>query len=131
MTSPPAADRRVRLDVPASPAFVATTRLVAASVGAACGLTVDDLEDLRLGVDELVSALVMAAGSDARIDLELVAADGEVHISGALHGGTGPVAIDDLTRRILDAVVDGHGLAESSFTLSKRSTLTGAIPREL
>ncbi|MET0145652.1 MAG: hypothetical protein ABW328_12830 [Ilumatobacteraceae bacterium] len=117
--------------MPASLPFIATCRLVAASVGAACGLAVDDLEDLRLGVDELVSALVaVAAGPDDRIDLELVAGDAAVRIAGGLRGG-GPVAgIDDLTRRILDAVVDEHELAGTSFTLTKRSTLTSAAPGE-
>ena len=48
----------VRLSLPASPRYLAAARVVAASLGAESGLSVDDLEDLRLGVNELVSVLV-------------------------------------------------------------------------
>jgi len=59
----------VRLSLPASPRFLAAARVVATSLGAESGLSVDDLEDLRLGVNELVSLLVESGGG-ARVELE-------------------------------------------------------------
>lgn len=48
----------VEIRVPADGAYVATLRLTAASLGARCDLTVDDIEDLRLAVDEACALLL-------------------------------------------------------------------------
>lgn len=48
----------VDVRVPADGAYVATLRLTAASLAARCDLTVDDIEDLRLAVDEACSLLL-------------------------------------------------------------------------
>ena len=85
---PTGADRRrpqpvVRLSLPASPRFLAAARVVAASLGAESGLSVDDLEDLRLGVNELVSLLVEARGARRRVDLEFERRRRRITVSGA------------------------------------------------
>lgn len=109
--------------MPASARFLSSARVIAASLGAESGLSVDDLDDLRLGVNELVSALVDGAGTGARIDLELVAADGAITVRGSIGGGSGAAVADELTRRILDAVADHHEIDGSSFVLTKVSSL--------
>lgn len=48
----------VELRIPADGAYVATLRLTAASLAARCDLTVDDIEDLRLAVDEACALLL-------------------------------------------------------------------------
>lgn len=127
---PPIADsigliEPVRLNVPASPRYLSAARVVATSLGAECGLTVDDLDDLRLGVDELVSMLIEAASPDARIDLEFDASDGSITVRGRVVGTRVSEAsdIDELTRRIVEAVADHHVLDRSSFSLTKDSSL--------
>lgn len=57
----------VELRVPAISVFISTVRLAAASLGAQCELTVDDIEDLRLVVDEACSLLLPLAGSDGAL----------------------------------------------------------------
>jgi hypothetical protein len=96
---------------------------VAASLGAESGLSVDDLEDLRLGVNELASALVEGASTGSRLDLELVPTDGSITVTGTLQGGHGSAVADELTTRILTAVADHHQLDASSFVLTKASSL--------
>jgi serine/threonine-protein kinase RsbW len=123
VSSVPDPEPLVRLSVPASPKFLSAARLVAASLGAEVGLTVDDLEDLRLGVNELVSALIEGASTGSRIDLELLPADGTITVSGVIEGGTGAAVADELTTRILTAVADHHRLDTSSFVLVKASSL--------
>jgi serine/threonine-protein kinase RsbW len=63
----------VDVRIPADGAYIATLRLTAASLGARCDLTVDDIEDLRLAVDEACALLLPHAqpGSamHARFDL--------------------------------------------------------------
>jgi hypothetical protein len=126
----PALDPSVRLSIPAAARFLSAARVVAAALGADSGLSVDDLDDLRLGVNEMVSALVDGAASEARIEMEFNVTDGAITVSGfldgegAAHGGSeSGVVADELTRRILDAVADHHVLEASSFVLTKRSSL--------
>jgi anti-sigma regulatory factor (Ser/Thr protein kinase) len=114
----------VRLSVPASPRFLAAARVVAASLGVEAGLSVDDLDDLRLGVNELVSLMIEAATPEARVDLEFEVHGDRITVRGVLDGGIHAVLeIDELTRRIVDAVVDDHEVDGASFSLSKGSSL--------
>ena len=97
-------------------------------MGADCGLSVDDLDDLRLGVNEMVSALVDGAAGEARVDLQFVATDGAITVSGVIDGaGAHGAVVDELTTRILDAVTDHHVLESTSFVLTKKSSLREPI----
>ena len=122
MTAPPEHEP-VRLSIPSDPRFLSAARVVAASLGAESGLSVDDLEDLRLGVNELVSCLMDGVEGTGRIDLELHSGDGTVTVRGEIHGGGGAAVADELTMRILEAVADHHELDGASFTLTKVSSL--------
>ena len=114
----------MRLSLPASPRYLSAARLVATSLGAESGLSVDDLDDLRLGVNELVSLLVESSADDGRADLEFEIEDGTITVRGVLECAAGtPVEADELTRRIVAAVVDHHELEGTSFSLTKASTL--------
>lgn len=61
-------DQVVVLTVPADAAYVSTVRLTAASVAARSDLTIDEVDDLRLAVDEACSILLPHAASP---DLEV------------------------------------------------------------
>jgi serine/threonine-protein kinase RsbW len=112
--------------VPASPRFLSAARVVAASLGVEAGLDVDDLDDLRLGVNELVSLLVEVATPGSRVDLEFEVDDVRITVRGSLDGAVAEVMeLDELTRRIVEAVVDHHEVDGSSFSLSKASSLRG------
>jgi serine/threonine-protein kinase RsbW len=52
----------VEVRIPAAVVYVATLRLTAASLAARCDLTIDDIEDLRLAVDEACALLLPHAG---------------------------------------------------------------------
>src|SRR6185436_8475509 len=95
--------------VPASPQFLSAARVVAASLGVEAGLDVDDLDDLRLGVNELVSLLVEVAAPGSRVDLEFEVDDVRITVRGAID----------------EAVVDHHEVDGSSFSLSKAASLRG------
>jgi len=113
----------VRLSVPASTRYLSAARVVAASLGAESGLDVDDLDDLRLGVNEMVSLLIESAPPTARVDLEFDVHELGITVRGVIDGPSGPaIEIDELTRRIVDAVVDHHELDGTSFSLTKAST---------
>jgi anti-sigma regulatory factor (Ser/Thr protein kinase) len=121
--------RPVQLTAPAERSSVRLARLVASGVGADAGLSVDDTEDLRIAVSELVALLV-----DGNDDPDLTVAityrtrPGEVSVEGEKRGGQGADAnraVDDLALEILRVVVDDHGFEADAtgrrFHLVKRA----------
>ena len=114
----------IGLEIPAAAQFVATARLVAAAGGADAGLTVDDLDELRLGVDELVAVLVERADGAARIRITLAVEPGRVVVEAAIEGAVGGAIepLDELSSRIVAAVTDAYELSPTSFRLEKSSS---------
>jgi hypothetical protein len=114
----------IGLEIPAAAQFVATARLVAASGGADAGLTVDDLEELRLGVDELVAVLVERAGTGARIKISVAVEPGRVVVGGSISGDVAAdiEPLDELSGRIVAAVTDSYELGSATFRLEKTSS---------
>jgi hypothetical protein len=88
-------------------------------------LTVDDLDDLRLGVNELVSVLVETSDPGERVELEFEVAEASVTVRGHRAGGAArPVELDELTARIIEAVADRHTIDGTSFSLTKASSIS-------
>lgn len=113
----------VHLEFPPSPRFLAAARLVATSLGADVGLSVDDLDDLRLGVNELVTALLDGSGPTSRIALEFAPNQDAITVTGRIQGDDGAAVADELTRRILEAVADHYEVGTNGFVLTKASSL--------
>ena len=113
----------VRLSLPAAPRFLAAARVVATSLGAESGLTVDDLDDLRLGVNELVSVLIESSEFGGRVELEFDSVGTSVTVRGRGTGASVPMQLDELTARIVEAVADDHRIDGTSFSLTKVSSL--------
>jgi hypothetical protein len=95
----------IRLTVPAVASFAHVARLAITGLVARLGYSYDDIEDLRIAVGELVGALV-GGGTDARLTLRCSVTDGAVHLDATRTPATPPPTITDLTREILQAVVD-------------------------
>lgn len=104
----------VELRFPARADNIVLARLTAAAVAARAGFGVEDIEDLRLAVEELCLCLVPADGA-GQLSLTFTRGDDLIEISAATDGsGTGHrlPEVDrnaDLSARILDALVDEHG----------------------
>ena len=121
----------VELDVPLTSRYASTVRAVAASVGAEVGFSVDDIDDLRLGVNEAVSILSdVDDPRGARLHVRFESVDAAITVRCARLGVDEPVVdadIDVLARRILDAVVDEYSVDESGqITVVKRLIAVGA-----
>ena len=132
--------RPVQLTAPAERSSVRLARLVASGVGAEAGLSIDDTEDLRIAVSELVALLVDGA-EDPQLSIQVtyLSVPGEVTVEG--HGEAGavasaagapgssvsdaPPAVDDIALEILRVVVDVHTFeadqAGRRFRLVKRA----------
>ena len=94
----------VRLAVPGSLEYVRVVRLTAAAVAARLGFDVDEIEDLRVAVDELAS-VVIEAGSGAEITFTFSSFDDVFVVDGSASVDRKPT-LDDLSRQILTVVVD-------------------------
>ena len=105
----------VELTIPVQSDLVVLARLTAATVASRAGFNVEEVEDLRLAVDELCISTVN--GSEAgRLNLTFTSEDGHVEVVCVLDGpGEAPAASGteygerDLSLLILDALVDEHG----------------------
>jgi serine/threonine-protein kinase RsbW len=100
----------VELDLPLRHRHASTVRVVAASLGADAGLTVDEIEDLRLGVNEAVSVLAdVDAADSARLRVRFEIMGKGMTVTARRSGVAQALSIDDidaLAVRILRAVVD-------------------------
>jgi hypothetical protein len=118
----------VQLIVPAEPGSARLARLVAAALAADADFSVDDTEDLRVAVSELVALLVEGAvDPDDKVTLGYRREPGAVEVTGerTLHSGTDGAAPDDLALEILRVVVDEHTFDHDTngrqFRLLKRA----------
>ena len=113
----------INLSIPLDVRHASTVRLMASSVAADAGLSVDDIDDFRLGINEVVSVLAdEPAGTDGRLLLEFTVAPGTVSVTVSRTDGAGATELDELARRILDAVVDHHEYERGSFRLVKTAS---------
>jgi serine/threonine-protein kinase RsbW len=120
----------VRITIPASPAYVQVVRLVAAGLASRLKFTIDDIEDLKIAVDELSAYLTGAQGREGDLDIRFTVTDDRIEIAGIGILAPGQKIRTDLTdfsRMILDTVVDSATLDSTNghpaFNLvkSKRS----------
>lgn len=117
----------ITASVPAAPEHVVVLRTVAASVAAQLGFSLDEIDDLRLAVDEAAAHLLSAGGGRTTLSLRLTAS-GTTLAARLVVDGTGVAwGSDDgptLSWQILSALVEdlaeGVDDAGSFVTFAKR-----------
>ena len=121
----------VRLSVPAAPEYLRLVRLTAAGLASRLGFTFDEVEDLRIAVDELCFHLLGDVDDDVDLDadgrtMDLVysARPDSITITGRTGLSGGIPEPSDLSEQILDALVDEHEVSNGdgmvNFRLTKR-----------
>src|SRR5262245_24743713 len=101
----------VSLGFPAAFEYIRLARLVASGLAAQMNFTLDDIEDLRIAVDELCSALVEAAADRASTVTVTFHIDGQqIDMEAAVPtaASDGAYVVDDISSHILRAAVDRH-----------------------
>lgn len=119
----------VRVTIPASPEFVHVLRTVAAGLAARAGFSVDEIEDLRLAVDEAAARLLAERPSARTLQLEADVAGGGLELLVACDADEGtwpPAGLEaTLTWQVLPALVDRAEPATTAlgpaFRLAKRA----------
>ena len=116
----------VRLTMPAVPQLLRVARLTAAGLAGRLGFNFDEIEDVKIAVDELCFALVGTKGRDGDLTVTYRLLPDALEIEG--RGAFGAANVDptpsELSAQILAAVVDEHELSregdELRFRLRKR-----------
>ena len=118
----------VRLTVPARPEFLRLARVTAAGLASRLGFSFDEVEDLRLAIDELCYGMTGADGREGTVQVRyLLAADqlvveGEAHILDPAEADHS--RLSELSEVILGALVDDHEFIDGAhgprFRLVKR-----------
>lgn len=120
----PAVTDHVELTLPARPDLLVLARMTVGAVAARAEMAVDDIEDLRLAIDELCLSAV-GEHEDGRLELRYDWGPSGMEVSCTFRptdgdGAVPPVITEpeldsagplptDLSERILDALVDEHG----------------------
>ena len=109
----------ITLTFPAAIELVRLARLVASGLAAHVGLSMDDIEDLRIAVDELCALVVQHAVPDAEVVLMLrPVTDGlSVEVRAPAGEADLPFALDELSGHILNAAADEHDLTRDESWL--------------
>jgi serine/threonine-protein kinase RsbW len=117
----------VRLEVPASPEFLRVARMMAAGVASRLGFTLEEVDDLRIAIDELCFCLVGRNGRPGILALRYVMGPDGLVVEGAGHfvdRDSEEPRLSPLSVQILNAVTDEcrvqAGTDGPTFRLFKR-----------
>lgn len=123
VVSPPTTDTAtVRMVVPADQQYVGAVRATAASLANDLGFSLDDIDDLRLGIDEALSLLIEASPDDT--DVAVGFHLDEDHVGVQLRTGAlaHDIVVDELAAHVLGAVTEDFDVAGAVVRLRKART---------
>lgn len=115
-------DGTIELTIPPDPKLLRLVRLVASGLGSTAGFDVDELDDLRIAVDEAVTAL-LEGGDGSKLPMTFEVEGGAVTMVASTAVATGdPFDADrlEISTQILAAVCDEHELRVEDGALHVR-----------
>jgi serine/threonine-protein kinase RsbW len=125
VTETPNSTPEVRLSVPAHGAFLSLIRTTSAAVAARLEMTIDEIEDLRIAVDEAAAMLLPSVADDRSVDVVFTLGQDALTIS--LSAQTGDAAGPDqdgfgwtVLRALVGSVSADHADGRTTIVLSHR-----------
>ena len=119
--------------VPATPSYLQVLRLVAAGLASRLAFAIDEIEDLKIAVDEMSACLTGSQGRDGKIEIAFEVDGAAITIKGTGRFEPGEKVrtdLSDFSKMILQTVVDSASLEQTNgaptFTLVKSKQLEGA-----
>lgn len=110
----PVPENVVRLSVPATLEYVRIIRLTGSGVASRLAFDVEEIENLRVAIDELASMAIDAADGGT-LEITFRSGENELRIEGRVPAKPeAEVGIDALTGQILKAVIDDYELRTDS-----------------
>jgi serine/threonine-protein kinase RsbW len=125
----------VRMVIPATPSYLGVLRLVAAGLASRLSFTIDEIEDLKIGVDELSAYLTGPQGREGTMEIAFRVEGSSITITGTGRFAPGENVRTDLSefsKMILETVADRASLQQAdgvpTFTLVKSKLLAESRP---
>ncbi len=119
----------ISIRIPASPVYVQVVRLIASGLATRLGFTLDDIDDLKIGVDEMCSYLTGTQGRAGELEITFSVGDDRIDIAGTGHFEPGEkvrTELTDFSQKILETVASDAALFQAdgtpSFKLAKIKT---------
>ncbi len=119
----------ISIRIPASPVYVQVVRLIASGLATRLGFTLDDIEDLKIAVDEMCAYLTGTQGRDGQLEIAFTVGDDRIDIAGTGHFQAGEKVRTELTefsQKILETVASDASLYQvdgtPTFKLAKIKT---------
>ncbi len=109
----------VSIKIPASPVYLQVVRLVASGLATRLKFTIDEIEDLKIAVDEMSAYFTGANGRDGEIEVRFEVRENQLRITGIGRFKPGEKVRTDLTelsRMILETVADTASLEQMDGT---------------
>ena len=119
---------KLSISIPASPQYLQVVRLIAAGLASRLTFTIDEIEDLKIAVDELAAYLTGTQGREGTLEIEFGVESDRIEIKGTGKFTPGDKIRTELTefsRQILKTVADdavlelNDGLPSFSLTKNK------------
>ncbi len=114
------------LRIPADPRLLRVARVTAAALGVELSFTVQDVEDLRVAVDELAAAVIDGRPTDDLLELTFEVVDSSLVVSGRVAGAGAPAELHPVAVDLLGLVADGHEISQDgddrTFSFTKRAS---------
>ncbi len=126
MVRSPSMSDEVTLVMPADPEFLRLARVTAMGLATRLSFTIDEIDDLRIAIDELTFGLIGTRGRPGTVAMRytLLAGGLEVRGTGSFADDRPTPGLTELSELILDAVADEHELVPDgpspTFRLLKR-----------
>ena len=120
------ADNAVEVILPLDTHYIATLRLLTASLAADAGFSVDEIDDVRLAISEIWSIMADRA-TDGRISAAFTHQANSLTVTMRLleanpdSNASSPLTLDELGRSILASVVDSYVISGCDVSITKRA----------
>jgi hypothetical protein len=107
--------------VPLLAEHAATLRVIIASLGSDNGLSIDEIDDLKLAVSEVFTVLIDHAADSGRALIRYWAETGTIRIHLTNDVDDHVLELDTLAQAILSSVVDEYTVSSDGVMLVKRN----------
>lgn len=128
MTATTASDQ-VELIVPVRPRFGSTLRVLTSALAADCGFSIDEIDDIRLGLSEVFNVLSDTVSGDQEASeghrVRVTFRPGQDHLAVTVHsipGHSAPLEFDELATSILRSVLDDVTIDAEGVSMAKRAS---------
>jgi serine/threonine-protein kinase RsbW len=120
--------RPVALHLPADPHLLRVARVTVTSVAATLPFTLQDVEDLRIAIDELSARAIEGCGPEASLELEIVADGDAVTVEGRVPGGGPLPPLHPVAAELLSMVRVEHEMGDDGVDRTFRFTKRAQVP---